>query len=474
MDRMSSHLQTVMSPLLQPHADFNVTQLGLISLQSRVPEGFSKGWSFPLGESSEGEGNVRCWTREDCVVPHSMANEIFMGIVLSLIIEGIEFDEKKYVLRGASIPQLLSRAGYKHKMTGRLYREAHQALKDLSVARYEAEGCWRDDIQHKSVQRKAIFGLISTLDEMKEKHDFNPDQNKHLFDIYVDTLVANSINGPLTLALNPNIIDNLISPQARGLYRIVESIRRDSQDPSKASDELSIRVTDLQYMMRVLSTRPSASALLRNLQGPLEQMQAAGYLKSYNDTGRGDAAMLHLTFEESHSLFDTRVLKRLNALGIIGANAQSLATTTTLAEIDKAEEITDREIRNRQSGNNPIKSPVGFLVSLLQGGGARDELRREREGEKRKKKTVRKPEIGKTVAQAAPEPEPQGEEATQRALKNLQLALGLRKVKVSEQDLSTLECLIKEGKLAYSVTLRWLSLSKGEIEADIQAQLNAQ
>ncbi|MCY1703966.1 hypothetical protein [Deinococcus sp. SL84] len=370
------------------------------------------------------------------------------------------------MLRRVSIPQLLARAGYRQKMTGRLYQEAFQALKDLAAARYEAEACWRVPSQEKSYLRNLMFGLIYRLEEHKETHMFNPKQNLHLFDIHIDENVAQSITGPLTLALNLDIIDNLVSPQARGLYRITESVRRDGDNPAYASERISIPVPSLRTMMRILSTKTAASALIYNLSvenGPLEQLKKAGYLESFDTTGRGEGTVLHFKFNEKYSLINVKVLERLNSLGVVGDVAKALAANTTMQEVDKAEEMVEQQIKKQAGTSNPVRRPAALLITLLRDGSASDELKREREQHKNKRLSIRKPSTPAHQSTKAESTEAgASSDTTEEALKNLKLICNFR-LKTStldKQDEAELQQLVESGKIKPAEVRKWLTLKR--------------
>lgn len=349
-----------------PHryTEYNVAQLGLISVQSKLPAGARTGWTSETREGKNTAG-TRSSTAHASGVPHGIAGDVFSALVT----ETIAARENGETQLQMTVADIARQAGLGTRAAD--YERITVALQQLRHTNYEIWHKWRTTLTH--VKEEAVLTLLPTLiTRTEESLDF-PGQQNRLFVMELHPSVMGSITGALTLATDPLLLEQLTSPTARGIYRLLEAWRRDPQDLTRVGMRVTIRGVELVESARLMGSRSSVSQLLAPLlaeKGAFAQLRDAGYLRRVDWTGRGDNLTLAFEFAQKQNLMDMRALQLLNELGVTGTHAETLAMTFNRELVESAA----WQLEERRKAKYPIKSGPGMLIKILKDGSAAQRL----------------------------------------------------------------------------------------------------
>lgn len=347
----------------RPVTEYNVSRLGLISIQSRVADDQLMGWEAIQTDGSNRQGII-CTTSDPFGVPRGLASDVFSGLLTAATIraEG-----------GGSGQELtMTAAGIaKHanlKLHDRHYRGIDQALSALASAKYKVFAQWTDPMTRTS--RDATFSVIDFLERQQEEHLFNRTQAQMNYVVRLNREIVRSVEGSLVLAISPTILESLPNPGARAVYRMLESMRRDPEDVTRAHKTLKLSIGDLAEATRLLGSRQEASHQMRILAPYLNALIAGGYLSSYQTIGRSARTQVHFVFVDDGSLVNMESRRLLLKAGVTGKNAESLAIGHSREEIECAIWLID----DKKGRDSTIRNPAGLIVKTLKDGTARDML----------------------------------------------------------------------------------------------------
>lgn len=393
-----------------PHryTEYNVAQLGLISVQSKLPAGARTGWTSETREGKNTAG-TRSSTAHASGVPHGIAGDVFSALVT----ETIAARENGETQLQMTVADIARQAGLGTRAAD--YERITVALQQLRHTNYEIWHKWRTTLTH--VKEEAVLTLLPTLiTRTEESLDF-PGQQNRLFVMELHPSVMGSITGALTLATDPLLLEQLTSPTARGIYRLLEAWRRDPQDLTRVGMRVTIRGVELVESARLMGSRSSVSQLLAPLlaeKGAFAQLRDAGYLRRVDWTGRGDNLTLAFEFAQKQNLMDMRALQLLNELGVTGTHAETLAMTFNRELVESAA----WQLEERRKAKYPIKSGPGMLIKILKDGSAAQRLEEFR-ARKRPLVMGEKQRAVRPAEEPPPEEELSPQERMERAVKML-------------------------------------------------------
>lgn len=414
------------------YTEYNVAQLGLISIQHKVPERVQMGWTSAVTEGANSAG-IRCLTAHESGVPHGVAGDVFAALVT----ETIAMRESGETRLRMTVADIARQAGMGARATD--YERIITALHQLRHSNFEIWNRWRTPLTN--VKEQAVVTLLPHLVMRTEESRNFPGQQNVLFEMELHPSVMGSITGALTLAMDPQVLVQLNSSAGRGLYRLLEAWRRDPADLTRVSTRVTIKGAELVESARLMGSRSSVSQLILPLQRPtgaFEQLYNAGYLKRVDWAGRGDNLMLDFEFTEQAQLMDMRALALLNELGVTGSHADTLAMTFSREHVECAAWQLEERIK---SGYN-VRNKSGMIIKLLKDGSAAGRLE-EYQGRS-------KPVVNPGLAQRRPpparqEPEPEPEMTVEGAIKMLGTMLLIKRL--TPQQAESLQDRMEAGTL---------------------------
>lgn len=361
--------------------EHNTAALGLISVQTRLPDESQRGWESKIGSEDKSFGMKRCTATNDAGIPHGIAGDVFAALLTQAQIEkqnGLPFaqlymttsdivrhmpteptEEKKKKLQGrVLVPKVKDR----HPAT------IERALLSLSGSVYKIESGWYDTFAQR--RRGAQFSLLDSVSWDVTDHPFNPEMSSRRYIIRMNQDIVNSLHSGLVLALDTAILNSLGSPTARGLFRMLEAQRRQSEDINDIKPNLLLSIGKLAEDARLLTPRREAGYLLSLMRKSFDKLVEEGYLTQWYSVGKGDSMMVSFNFTADGQILNTAAANRLVTQGVDREAADYLAQSHDLEEIDCAIWLVAKKI----AADPTIKRPVGFLISELKKGNARAKL----------------------------------------------------------------------------------------------------
>ena len=355
------------------YTEYNVAKLGLISIQSKINANVRRGWAQEVHEEENSAG-IRCSTGHDSGIPHGVAGDVLSALITETIAAPQSGGPIKLRMTAAD----LARASGLSVM-GKSYDRVLTALYQLRHTNYQLWDHWITPLYQ--IEQETVLTLLPELKVRRETSLHFPNQQTIYIEAQLHPTVVASINGTLALATDPAIMHELSSPTARGLYRVLEALRRDSSDVTRLMPKTVVPARALVNACRILGAGKHISRQLETLTrsgGAFDQLCAAGYLKSVDWVGSGDNLKVGLEFGQDGQIMDTKALRYLHEYGVVGANAETLAMTFTREAIECAVWL----VETRQRKRNDIGNPQGLLIKMLRDGSATQSLEQFRNSRK--------------------------------------------------------------------------------------------
>lgn len=352
-------------PSQEQFTEYNVAKLGLISVQSKISSAVSRGWQQVVHEGQNSAG-IHCSTGHESGIPHGIAGDVLSALITETIAASQGAGPVKLRMTAAD----LARASGLSLM-GRSYERLITALHQLRHTNYQLWDNWVTPIYQ--VEQETVLTLLPELKIRRQSSLFFPGQQTIYIEAQLHPTVVVSINGTLALATDPVIMHKLSSPTARGLYRVLEAMRRDTNDVSRLLPKTVVSAQALVNACRVLGSGTHISRQLEPLTrtgAAFDQLQAAGYLKSADWVGSGERLKVGLEFGQDGQMMDFKALRFLHEYGVVGSNAETLATTFSREMIECAVWL----VESRQRKRNDIGNPQGLLIKMLRDGSAAQSL----------------------------------------------------------------------------------------------------
>lgn len=334
--------------------EHNSLRHGLISVMSKLPVAHRMKWESKRGDEQT-YGLTKCTATNDAGVPHGIAYDVYAALITQAVIQregGLSTEE--LVMTAKDIAQHCV-----FDLHDRHYLQIDQALRSLSGSVFHIEKQWYNIFTKK--QEGAEFKLIDSLSWQISEHPFNPAQNTRIYRIRMAKEITNSVNGGLVLALNPTILHHLGHPTSRGMFRMLEGQRRDSNNITVVKPTLTIRVQDLADAARYMAARSEAANLNRLMTPTFKALESIHYLTSVVPKGRGDAMTLTFNFSNDGQAINPRAFDLLTAEGISEDTAVNLAMAHDIKIIESVMAMRDEKVVK----DSKIYNPTGLLISML-------------------------------------------------------------------------------------------------------------
>lgn len=348
MGKMASKRSTSKDLLPKPrHLDeANVARLGLISIQERIPEGYSS-WE----EEFEFLGKpvrLACYASEKVGgVPHGLDNEVSLALIALYLNAGSPEDGTFT----ATPYQILKVMGM--DTSGHYYQALKESLLRLTTATYVLSEAWRADGRWQSVTFRYIERLEYTS-SAEGKLD-----RASVLRITLAKEIVHSLRQNYVKPIDIEFMASLRRPLSRALYRLLDAQRFSPEHPAPL-EQFAVNLMEWAAACKIVHKRPDK--VRRTLEPAHEELIERRYLQSVEYRGRGQGQTIVYTFgEEAGGVADMEVVSLLMAEGLSFTSAYSLARRYSRAH------ILERLERFRSllaSGYRP-KNRLGLLVDII-------------------------------------------------------------------------------------------------------------
>ncbi|WP_019586263.1 replication initiator protein A [Deinococcus apachensis] len=327
--------------------ELNIARLSLISVQERIPPDY-RDWSVEL-EDGDRRYKVTCQAMPEYGVPHGIDTDISAALVNLYIDQGAPADGSVT----CTPYQLLQMAGL--DTSGRYYAALDESLKRLLTTNYFIAEGWRDHPRKRwtNVNFRYIDRLEFSSGEA-ERLDATS-----ILKITLPQEIARSVRSGYIKPLDLSFMQTLKRPPTRALYRLLDSQRRDPENPEQVAMSYQVGLMEWAEACKIVTDRPSMAQ--RTLDAAHEELIEKGFLKSVEYLGRGKKKLLHYTFGEAFIPPDPLLVQSLADLGITHTRALQLVREHGEANV----EDTLTRYQTIVAGGYRPRSRPAFFVDLL-------------------------------------------------------------------------------------------------------------
>lgn len=331
--------------------ELNIARLSLISVQERIPENY-RDWSVEL-EDGDRRYRVTCQAMPEYGVPHGIDTDITAALVNLYIDQGSPNDGSVT----CTPYQLLQMAGL--DTSGRYYAALDESLRRLTTTNYFIAEGWRDHPRKRwtNVNFRYIDRLEFSSGEA-ERLDASS-----ILKITLPQEIARSVRSGYIKPLDLSFMQTLKRPPTRALYRLLDSQRRDPENPERVAMTYEVGLMEWAEACKIVTERPSMAQ--RTLDAAHEELLEKGFLKSVEYVGRGKKKLLLYTFGEAFIPPDPALVQQLAEIGITYTRALQLVR-------EHSEAVVEDTLLHFQgimaSGFKPRSRPA-FFVDLLKNPG---------------------------------------------------------------------------------------------------------
>ncbi|MBB5233915.1 replication initiator protein A [Deinococcus budaensis] len=327
--------------------ELNIARLSLISVQERIPPDY-RDWSVEL-EDGDRRYKVTCQAMPEYGVPHGIDTDISAALVNLYIDQGSPADGSVT----CTPYQLLQMAGL--DTSGRYYAALDESLKRLLTTNYFIAEGWRDHPRKRwtNVNFRYIDRLEFSSGEA-ERLDASS-----ILKITLPQEIARSVRSGYIKPLDLSFMQTLKRPPTRALYRLLDSQRRDPENPERVAMSYQVGLMEWAEACKIVSDRPSMAQ--RTLDAAHEELLEKGFLKNVEYLGRGKKKLLHYTFGEAFIPPDPLLVQNLAGIGI--THTRALQLVREYGEASVADTL-ERYQAIVASGYKPRSRPA-FFVDLL-------------------------------------------------------------------------------------------------------------
>lgn len=324
----------------------NVARLGLISIQERIPEGYSS-WEEEfefLGKPVK----LACYASDKVGgVPHGLDNEVSLALIALYFNAGSPEDGTFT----ATPYQILKLMGL--DTSGYYYQALKESLLRLTTATYVLSEAWRSDGRWQSV----TFRYIEKL-EYTSSQDGRLDRSSVLR-ITLAKEIVRSLKQNYVKPIDIEFMASLRRPLSRALYRLLDAQRFSPEHPAPLA-RFEVNLMEWAAACKIVHKRPDK--VRRTLEPAHEELISRRYLQSVEYVGRGQNQTIVYVFgEEAGGVADMEAVDLLMAEGLSFTSAYSLARRYSLARIKDRLELYRSILA---SGYKP-KNRLGFLVDVI-------------------------------------------------------------------------------------------------------------
>ncbi|WP_034388859.1 replication initiator protein A [Deinococcus sp. YIM 77859] len=327
--------------------ELNIARLSLISVQERIPQGYRE-WSVEL-EDGDRRYRVTCQAMPEYGVPHGIDTDISAALVNLYIDQGSPLDGSVT----CTPYQLLRMAGL--DTSGRYYAALEESLKRLLTTNYFIAEGWRDHPRKRwtNVNFRYIDRLEFSSGEA-ERLDASS-----ILRITLPQEIARSVRSGYIKPLDLSFMQTLKRPPTRALYRLLDSQRRDPENPEVVAMSYEVGLMEWAEACKIVTDRPSLAQ--RTLDAAHEELLDKGFLKSVEYLGRGKKKVLRYTFGEAFIPPDPLLVQRLAEIGVTYTRVLQLVR-------EHGEALVEDTLLRYQSiiaGGYKPRSRPAFFVDLL-------------------------------------------------------------------------------------------------------------
>ena len=329
--------------------DLNWGRLNLISAVDQVDG--QRSWNVEFQHGGR-QVRVSCRALPELCVPHGVDNDVSSALIDLLDSSGLPEDG----LVTVSASELMSLAGF-HR-NGRYWAMLRESLDRLHTTSFEVSGGWRDHPNRRWITAK--FHFIENLEYTHQGESGSFDERTMIQLQLAKPLVASMLSG-YTKPLNMSFMHSLSRPRTRILFRLLDAMRYDPENPEVTVNALDVGLVEWADQCKISSLRPDS--VRRALQSPHEELIRRGYLRAVTISGRGRNQRLFYEFMPDFSSINPVLLTRLRRHGVTDGVARGLARTYALAVLNSRIDLFESLVRHGQL--TPKKSAAAALVHLI-------------------------------------------------------------------------------------------------------------
>ncbi|WP_456833746.1 replication initiator protein A [Deinococcus sp. UYEF24] len=376
---------------MSSYDEANVSRLGLISIQERIPDDYTT-WTVDFFREGR-PSRLQCVaSAEYGGVPHGLDGDIATVLTDLYIEQGAPEDGKIRTTAYA----LLKRAGFSD--AGHYYMALKRSLHRLRFAGYSASECWRDAVRERWTT--VTFTYLAGLNFSAEDTDLHLSRGSEL-EVTLAEPIVRSIRASYLKPLDYDFLRSLDRPLTRSLFRLLDARR---YDPLSLSDPLpEIRVGLIEWAKDCKIANLSPDKIRRTLQGAHEDLLGRRYLSEVIYDGKGGRQTVTYRFQTgagvgpvmSQITVDNEALQRMVSHRISKPVAVRLLTQFgeehILARLARGEQIL-------ASGFQP-KSHGAFLVDVIKdAAGKYDDVTSVESPEALVRRAATRSRVAKTIA----------------------------------------------------------------------------
>lgn len=343
--------------------DLNWGRLNLVSAQDQVAGQHTWKVTYPLGDRLV---RVTCRALPESGVPHGVDNDVSSALIDHYMSIGLPEDGEMTL----AYAELMRLAGF-HR-SGKYREMLAVSLDRLHTTSYEIAGGWRDHPNRRWTTAK--FHFIELLEYTHQGEAGKFDERSVLRLRLAQPLVA-SLRSGYTKPLNIEFMQSLSRPRTRIIFRLLDAMRYNPENPDEIIDQYEVSLTELADQCKLPNTRPDSGR--RSLAAPHEELLKKGYLRSVTYSGRGRSQRLHYEFSPDFTPVSPALLHRLRLHGVADGVSRQLTreftTSVLLARVEQFERlVASGQLRIRKTAAHALVHLIRHSDQYLDaGGGAR-------------------------------------------------------------------------------------------------------
>ncbi|WP_407571541.1 replication initiator protein A [Deinococcus altitudinis] len=268
----------------------NLSRLGLISIQERIPDTYTT-WVTTFDVNGH-DGELSCFSPSEVGgVPHGLDGDFVTALNAMYLEQGAPPDGYVHTTAYA----LIQRAGFED--SGQNYERLQVALKRLRAAQFKIAQAWRRRGEGATGWVSVEFSYISQI--RQSTPEGRTLTRGTTLSLQLADPVAESIRNRYLHPLDLDFLTSLRRPLARALYRLLNSRRYNEHEPLHPAREFSVLVSDWARDCKLTETVPAR--IRRNLLEAHEELITRRFLTNVVFEGRGKAARFTYLFGDAGS-----------------------------------------------------------------------------------------------------------------------------------------------------------------------------
>ena len=266
----------------------NLSRLGLISIQERIPDTYTT-WVTTFDVNGH-DGELSCFSPSEVGgVPHGLDGDFVTALNALYLEQGAPPDGYVHTTAYA----LIQRAGFED--SGQNYERLQVALKRLRAAQFKIAQAWRRRGEGATGWVSVEFSYISQI--RQSTPEGRTLTRGTTLSLQLADPVAESIRNRYLHPLDLDFLTSLRRPLARALYRLLNSRSYNEHEPLNPAGEFSVLVSDWARDCKLTETVPAR--IRRNLLEAHEELIVRKFLTNVVFEGRGKAARFTYLFGDA-------------------------------------------------------------------------------------------------------------------------------------------------------------------------------